>query len=131
LANKLRFLYFLPSFLWAGLIFALSTNNPAHLPKFKLLSWDKLGHLVFYAVLTLLLCWAVHKSTAAINANNQSKFWLLMVILASVYGAFLEFVQASLPYRSFDYADMLANCLGAVLAIVAWAWLLRHKFIRF
>lgn len=117
-------MYFLPSFLWAGLIFALSTNNPAHLPKFTLLSWDKLGHLSFYAVLTLLLCWAIRQSFAS---YNRLSFWWLMALLASIYGISLEFVQARLPYRSFDYADMLANCAGAVLAVFAWLWLMRKQ----
>jgi len=128
LANKLRFLYFLPSFLWAGLIFALSTNNPAHLPKFSLLSWDKLGHLTFYAVLCFLLCWAVDKTNWG---KNKHFIWIVMGCIASAYGAALEFVQASLPYRSFDYADMLANCIGAILAIIAWIGLKRRKTTNF
>lgn len=120
----MRFLPFLPALLWAGLIFALSTNNPAHLPKFQLLSWDKLGHLAFYAALTFLLCWAIRQSFAT---YNRPIFWWLMVLLASLYGAALELVQANLPYRSFDYADMLANCIGAIVAVAAWAWLMRKQ----
>lgn len=40
---------------------------------------------------------------------------LLAVIIASAYGASLEWVQAGIPGRAFDYADMLANIVGACL----------------
>ena len=36
------------------------------------------------------------------------------MILAGLYGTILEFVQAGIPERSFDYADMTANFVGVL-----------------
>ena len=78
------------------------------------LSPDKLGHLAFYGILAWLLAraWRISAWPAWAGAA-----WTL----AFGYGALLECVQAALPHRSFDYADALANALGAALGL----WMFR------
>lgn len=119
--------YFLPATLWAVLIYALSTNTPPHLPVFNLLSIDKVGHLVFYAVLTFALLVPM-----SFLKNEKQAFtglnYLACFGIAAVYGVALEFVQANLPHRSFDYADMIANCVGAGLACVVFMKLLQTSY---
>lgn len=56
---------------------------------------------------------------------------MLVVLAASLYGASIELVQATLPHRSFDYADMLANCLGALLALVIVVFMQRWLLSRY
>jgi VanZ family protein len=119
--------FFIPAMLWALLIYALSTNTPPHLPVFSLLSLDKVGHLVFYAVFTaaLLLPTSILKTEKrALTGLN----YLTCFGIAAVYGVALEFVQANLPHRSFDYADMIANCIGAALACLAFSKILRTSY---
>ena len=125
-----RFLYFLPSVAWAILIYSLSTTSAVLLPKFDLLSPDKIGHFTFYAVLTYWLLWGYAPQASARPKIFISLAWGAM---ASAYGILLEFVQASLPHRSFDYADMIANCIGALVGIYTYNTVLRtiHQAIRY
>ena len=116
----MRALYFLPALLWALLIYSLSTADPAQLPQIQFFSADKIGHLLFYAVLAAWLFWAMER--AAWQSAKALPIWALLLgaAIAATYGAALEWVQAFLPHRSFDYADMLANCVGAALAIAGY-----------
>lgn len=78
------------------------------------LSPDKIGHLLFYAILTGWLFWGGRhwQATDALSMRYISG----SALLAFLYGAALECVQARLPHRQFDYADMLANGIGALMA---------------
>jgi len=109
--SKLR--YFFPAIVWSLLIWSLSTTTGLPPVPFDFLSPDKLGHLTFYAVETLLLIWGVAKSQ---EWKESKTYWVLICMtIAAVYGTSLEFVQAGIPERSFDYADMLANFTGILL----------------
>lgn len=106
---------------WALLIASLSTTAALPPIPWDFLSPDKVGHLVFYAILTSLLIWGMAQGQW--RTKQFSKRLLLFAFgIASAYGAFLELVQASLPHRQFDYADMLANCLGALLCILIYQY---------
>ena len=78
--------------------------------------WDKLEHLLAYAVLGILfllpLCGGrlvqMRGATAA-----------MAVLLATLYGAFDEVHQAFTPDRSPDVRDLVADCLGATLGVAA------------
>jgi VanZ family protein len=122
------FWYFLPAVLWAILIYFLSTTSSDNLPKFNLLSIDKIGHLLFYAVLTFWLLWAVRK-----NAVYNIVSALLAASVAGLYGVALEWVQAFLPHRSFDYADMLANFAGCFLGLLSFGlcWRVSENIFSF
>ena len=122
--------FFIPAMLWAALIYALSTNTPPHLPVFNLLSIDKVGHLVFYAVLTVALLAPMSFLKTEKNALTGLNY-LACFGVAAVYGVALEFVQANLPRRSFDYADMIANCIGAGLACWAFMKLLQTPYAAY
>jgi len=74
---------------------------PSNLP------WDKFNHFVAYGVLATLVHLA---GTAAWPA------WLIV----SGYGIAIEYAQTAVPGRlGGDVADMLANALGAALALLA------------
>jgi VanZ family protein len=112
--NWVNIKYFIPAITWAILIWSLSTtSNLQHIP-WSFLSPDKIGHLVFYAILTLLLIVGFVHSLSWKQKGAIS--WILFcMIIAGLYGVSLEFVQATIPGRSFDYADMLANFIGTFL----------------
>ncbi|MFT5645733.1 MAG: VanZ family protein [Aureispira sp.] len=112
--NWVNIKYFIPAITWAILIWSLSTtSNLPHIP-WSFLSPDKIGHLVFYAILTLLLIVGFVHSLSWKQKGAIS--WILFcMIIAGLYGVSLEFVQATIPGRSFDYADMLANFIGTFL----------------
>lgn len=71
------------------------------------LPWDKFNHFVAYGALAAL----VHLAGISIWPA-----WLG----ASAYGVTIEYAQAAVPGRlGGDGADMLANALGAALALLA------------
>lgn len=106
--------YFVPAIIWAFLIWSLSTTSNLPPIPWNFLSPDKIGHLVFYAILTLLLIGGFVNSLSW--KQKGAKSWILFcMIIAGLYGVSLEFVQATIPGRSFDYADMFANFVGTLL----------------
>lgn len=109
--------YFIPAIAWAILIASLSTSSNLPPIPWDFLSPDKIGHLAFYAIQTVLLIWAVAQSQQWVKKGSWAWVGGCMV-LAGSYGILLEFVQATIPERSFDYADMLANFAGTLLAAV-------------
>lgn len=69
---------------------------------------DKIQHAIAYFTLTLFWLLAVGKS---------QKKRLVICVLCILYGIIIEVLQRQLTtYRFFDYADMLANGIGALLA---------------
>ena len=112
--------YFLPVLLWSVLIGYLSTSRQLPAIPLDYLSPDKLGHLLFYSIESLLWIGAFAKSQ---SWKREHLFWVyLSFALAASYGTLLEYIQASIPERTFDYADMLANFIGVLLA-----WLVYQK----
>lgn len=73
---------------------------------------DKWVHAGAYAALAALLCFAARVRTA------QAVVLVTAVVVA--YGLGIEFLQATLPARTFDLADAAANAAGAALAALAW-----------
>ncbi|MFC4357584.1 VanZ family protein [Halobium salinum] len=78
---------------------------------------DKWLHAAAYAGLAATAGWAVFLDRPVPRAL------VLAVCLSAGYGVAMEVVQAPLPARQFDVADMLANAVGAVVAAVGM-WVL-------
>jgi VanZ family protein len=106
----------LPALAWAGLIFGLSSLSklPGDIMLFD--GIDKLFHAGAYAVLALLVLFALPLSTPRPRAA------VLAVVLASFYGASDELHQYFVPGRSCDVFDWLADTGGAAAAIGAFRW---------
>lgn len=104
---------FAPALLWLLLITALSTLPNPQLPGFKLLAADKLVHAVVYGVLAWLLLRGWSRLTERrIGWRERTAAFLL----ATAYGVLMEWVQyAFIPGRFYEFDDMLANALGAVV----------------
>lgn len=117
--NWKKVLYFIPAIAWAFLIWSLSTTSNLPPIPWDFLSPDKIGHLLFYAVQTLLLIAAFSKSLEWKRKGNWTWIFCCMII-AGCYGILLEFVQATIPDRSFDYADMIANFIGTFIGAFAY-----------
>lgn len=76
--------------------------------------WDKQLHFVAYAALALALAYATAASEQPWNRRVP-----LVFVTAVLFGVLIEVLQAPLPHRDFSYYDMLADAIGAVLAL-AW-----------
>lgn len=102
--------YYLPSCLWALLIFVVSSLSIG-VPGAEFRFVDKLYHVVEYAVFAFLLA----RSFKYVNKPFfKSNFVLLAVIVGSLYGLSDEFHQIFIPLRSFDIFDIAADAFGSL-----------------
>jgi len=84
-----------------GVIYLSLTPNPVQTPGIAF--GDKIGHFVAYFSLVFWF------SQLYFNRHHG---WLLLIFI--LMGTLLEFAQAQTGYRTFQYADMLANNSGAL-----------------
>jgi len=103
--------------IWSMIIIGLSTGPGVQIP----FSWnniigiDKLGHLFFYLVQTILLYWAFEKQ--GLFETKQQRRWISF-LLCTALGIILEIVQFSFyPNRYFEILDIIANIIGSYIGI--------------
>lgn len=107
------FKYWLPFYLYAVLIFFLSSiSTPPSYPPF--LFGDKLLHLVEYAVFGYLAARAFKNSK---NFVFKEKFRLLAFLCGVIYGLSDEFHQLFVPNRQADIGDVGIDALGTLLGV--------------
>jgi VanZ family protein len=124
LKNLLR--YQLPIFVWAIIIFWLSTLSKLPYVKTPIIAADKLAHITVYFIFCLL-------SRRALFFQISLPFlkkWSLVCafILTCLYGYLDEVHQLFVPGRMYDYYDMLADAFGALLFIVLFMGMNRLKW---
>lgn len=76
---------------------------------------DKLGHLVVFGLLAI--AWVRCLEGEAMTP--RVRFWSA-VLLTAGFGLADEWHQYHNPQRTFEWADLAADCLGAVLAAAAY-----------
>ena len=83
------------------------------------LVWDKAEHALAWAVLT----------GAGLLLSTRRR-WAIGVF-AVVFGALIEIGQATLPFgRDGDIFDFMADCVGIVVAYLAWFGMRRVGWAR-
>jgi VanZ family protein len=83
------------------------------------------GHLTVYAVLAVLLWWAL-----GVGHVTRSRRAILAVGLATLYGFFDEWHQSFVPGRTPDGWDIVTDLTGATCAILLVTWLERRGVFR-
>lgn len=107
--TKLRTAWLVLGALWVATVFYISlTPNPPDPVRF--LNADKLEHALTYC---LLMLWF-----AQVYQLRKQRFTIALALVTM--GVTMEFLQGMTGYRSFEYADMLANATGVALGL-AWA----------
>lgn len=107
-------IWFLPAILVTIGIFALSTFLALPIQIEGVSHLDKWEHTFAYFVLSFSFLFAYQKSE-----KLTKKISFLVLLLTGMYGLSLEFVQYQFfAYRYFEWADALANVLGAILGFV-------------
>ena len=103
--------YFL-SIIVTIVIFYLSTASPSALPlpeMPKIEGFDKIVHMLMYAVLALVL---VLETTR----RNNLGYYSLVILFPILYGGLLEILQHYFfPPRTGDWFDFLANTIGVLI----------------
>ncbi len=81
------------------------------------LSFDKLAHFGVFGLLATTLV----RLRAARRWPLLGPLWA--IVLVSIYGMAIEFLQALTPLRSMEYDDWVADTLGAAVAVACYlAW---------
>jgi VanZ family protein len=83
-----------------------TTNSPYPIPSS---ANDKVNHLIAFLELTILtrLAWP------GLKAWQYAPFLL-------AFGLAIEIIQATLPYRDFSLADLVADSLGMLIGMLPW-----------
>jgi VanZ family protein len=96
------------------------TQSMAHPPQPPGGLSDKHEHFFFYGVLAVL---ALRAFTSAQWRRVGAATVLGAIVFASLYGVVNELHQRFVPGRSYEVMDMIANAIGASVAVVlVWAW---------
>ncbi len=103
--------YLLPALLWALLILFLSAHPQMGVAKpWWVIQPDKFAHAGAYALLAFLLQYGFKQA-------------YVPVILGTIYGVIIEFLQQAFFYgRQLDVFDMLANLIGCLIGV----WIFPH-----
>jgi hypothetical protein len=77
------------------------------------------------------LAYFVFSLTAALyfRANRFKSPLLKAVLLAGLYGVFIEFVQYFISYRQFDVGDIFVNFSAALIAVIPNFVLMQKQWI--
>ena len=107
--------------LWSLISLTACGVNGNSLPKINLdISIDKIAHIVLFGVQAWLILMVNQKRGTGLNWKQAH----IAVLIAIVYGIAIEGLQATVFInRSYDYADMVADGIGAVLCYpIALFW---------
>jgi VanZ family protein len=118
-----RWRAWVPALLWAGAIFVLSSFPGSAYPATTIVHADKAVHCVLYGTLAALCARGLARS----RPSSLLAVWLAAAALATVYGMTDEFHQRFVPGRNSDWADVLADAVGAGLGAGATVLLLRRQ----
>ena len=109
---------------WTILIAVLCLVKFSNLPSFGVSGADKFVHFTFHFVFTIL--WGFY-SWAKLNEITIAKIGSV-VILSFCYGILIEILQEIFTKtRHADIFDVLANGIGALVALVFFVLIKRQK----
>jgi len=106
--SKRKILRWVPSLLWAGLIFYLSSQSGVHLPGTDFLFKDKFAHFFAYGVLCAFVMYGCDSLKEADHARGIG----LLAVIA--YGFLDEIHQKFVPGRLCDPIDFVADSTAAI-----------------
>ena len=109
--------FWLALFCWAATILWLSSLPPQELPDAAFLAWDKINHVLAYALGGWLAASALLLSRPSASAVSRI---IGAVILIAVFGVLDEAFQTSTPGRTGgSLSDWVADVFGAVVGALA------------
>ena len=111
--------YHLPVVVCAAVIIVVSSIPDLRAPEVKLVPFDKLAHFVEYAVFAAVTYRSFSNLGQAVTVGIA--FWLSALFL-SVFAVSDEYLQHFVPGRFFDWYDLIADVLGALVVLTLLRW---------
>lgn len=118
--------YWLPLLIYIGLIFVLSSFSKIPHSILGLVP-DKLLHFIEYAMLAALTARAIY------SLPKPSAWWMVLLITfiaVAILGTLDELYQSTIPRRSADLLDWVADTSGGLLGGICYLllkrWLVRR-----
>ncbi len=111
---KRIFKYWLPLYLYAGIIFYVS-SIPKPLPDISIPYFDKFLHVIEYAIFGILAARAFKNSGRKVLCEN---FIMLAILASAAYGASDELHQFFVSYRSCDVFDIAVDLIGGTIGAI-------------
>ena len=112
---KSKLINFLPAVFLSLVSFILLIMPGSDIPKsslFDILYFDKWVHVGMFGLLTIVWGYPFLK-----KYKRSAKVFCKISVIIIVYGVAMEFAQKYLAVgRSFDILDILADCVGSVIA---------------
>ena len=109
-----RFWLKVPAILYAALIFGLSSLQKTPLDEMPFWNFDKLVHLLEYAVFGILLMLAFRSDQIDQPMRRAN---LQTIIVGILYGLSDEIHQFFIPGRISSIEDLVADALGILLGV--------------
>lgn len=102
----------------------LTLTPSSSLPSSAVFSYDKIGHVVIFLVLSYLFVSGLHS-----NNPNKLRFNIFLGMSITVtYGALIELSQTIIPERGMEFYDLVANCSGSILGISMFYVSIKNKW---
>jgi len=109
-----------PARLWTIFILILMAIPGNMLPREEktfIPNLDKLVHATLFGSFVFL--WSIYYATRKEKNNNSNSRFVLILIIACLYGVATELMQKYLiPNRDYDIYDIMADSIGAVLGFL-------------
>ena len=103
---SLWYFWFATGLALVAIVIYLSVAN-FHVPQIPSTLGDKINHCIAYGTLMLWF--------GQLFRAHRSRLVLALLLIA--LGIAMEFIQGVLPYRFFDWFDMLANVSGVLMSM--------------
>ena len=117
--------YQLPLIIWAAIIFWLLSLSTLPTLETPIVAANKLAHISLFFV----FCWLGRRAIFFQTVFPFLKKWSLVCafLLTCLFGYFDEVHQLYVPGRTFEYFDMLADAIGALIFVILFIILNRRK----
>ena len=112
LQNKRFYFYLASSISWFFLIVYLLIFYKSVDVKSPTIYFDKIIHFLLFFIQSFLI------TKTYFSVKFSFNFFKMILILLLIFSFLIEIIQIIMPYRTFEYSDLLSNILGSALGSV-------------
>jgi VanZ family protein len=107
----------IPALIWLIIIIVLSGYPGKNLPKAPFDEFDKLVHLIIYAILSFLSIMGFSEQSKSFLLSKNLQY-LSSVLFSVLAGGLIELLQQYVFINRYgDWLDFIANSIGAVIGV--------------